>query len=80
MITLIRFITLILELGLITYVVCSWILPPYHSFRVALGKIFDPILDPIRRLVPPMAGLDFSVFILFILIGLVQQILISVLP
>jgi YggT family protein len=80
MIALIQSITLILELGLVVYVICSWILPPYHSFRLALGRIFDPILDPIRRLVPPMAGLDFSVFILFILIGLVQQILVSVLP
>jgi YggT family protein len=80
MASLIRLITLIVEIGLIAYVIASWVVPPYNSVRLILGRIFDPILDPIRRIIPPMAGLDFSVFILFIIIGVLQQILISVLP
>jgi YggT family protein len=79
MATLLQSIILVFELGLFIYVICSWILPPYHSFRLTLGKIFDPILEPIRRLVPPVAGLDFSVIILFILISVLQQFLVSVL-
>ena len=39
-------------------------------YRVVF-ELTEPILAPLRRMIPPMAGLDLSVFILFIIAQLV---------
>jgi YggT family protein len=57
----------------------SFILSPYHPLREALGRITNPLLEPIRRLMPATGMVDFSPMILIILIVLVTQLLISVL-
>jgi YggT family protein len=41
----------------------------------ALNQITDPILRPIRRVVPPMGGLDLSPIIVFIIIFFLQQLI-----
>jgi YggT family protein len=69
----------ILQLVLLIYVITTWVLPPYQSFRVALANIFEPVLAPLRRLIPPMGGIDFSVFVLFIIIYIISNILVSIL-
>ncbi len=42
-----------------------------------LNQITDPILRPIRRVIPPMGGLDLSPIIVFIIIFFLQQFLAS---
>ena len=42
-----------------------------------LNQITDPILRPIRRVIPPMGGLDLSPLIVFIIIFFLQQFLAS---
>ena len=41
----------------------------------ALNQITDPILRPIRRIIPPMGGLDLSPIIVFIIIFFLQQLI-----
>ncbi|HZY50016.1 MAG TPA: YggT family protein [Devosia sp.] len=41
----------------------------------ALNQITDPILRPIRRVIPPMGGLDLSPIIVFIIIFFLQQLI-----
>ena len=60
----------------IAYVFMSYFLDPYHPLRRSLGRIVEPILTPIRRLVPPLGMFDLSPLILIILIQIVSQILI----
>lgn len=49
--------------------VISWVAPhTYSPFGSLLGSLCDPILTRLRRLIPPLGGLDFSVF--FALIGI----------
>lgn len=57
----------------------SFILPPYHKIRQALDSIVDPLLAPIRRVVPMAGMFDFSPLILILLVDLVARLLISVL-
>jgi YggT family protein len=55
--------------ALLLYVVISWLAP--HSYSPAgdlLNSLCESILKPIRRVIPPLAGLDFSAF--FALIGI----------
>ena len=61
------------------WVIVSWILAPYHPIREALDRIVEPMLAPIRRVIPSIGMLDLSPMILMILIELVSRILQNVL-
>ncbi|NPA30624.1 MAG: YggT family protein [Chloroflexi bacterium] len=68
-----------LILVVIVDVILSYVLRPWHPWRRALDRIVEPLLRPIRRVLPPVAGLDFSPLVLILLIGLVRQFLIRIL-
>jgi YggT family protein len=59
---------------LIIEVIFSWVNPqaPLAPFVSALNY---PLLRPIRRIVPPIGGIDFSVFVAFILLQIVRAVL-----
>jgi len=42
-----------------------------------LNQVTEPILRPIRRVVPPMGGLDLSPLIVFVIIFFLQQLIAS---
>ena len=47
----------------------SWINPnPYNPLIRIIYAITDPVLEPIRRLLPDMGGLDLSPFIALVII------------
>ena len=51
------------------YALLSWVAPgTYSPGAQLLGRLSEPLLRPLRRIVPPIGGLDFSA--LFVLIGL----------
>lgn len=61
--------------GLIIYILSSW-LPALResAFGRILGKIYEPILEPVRNLIPPLGGmLDLSPIILLIVMRLFQS-------
>ena len=41
----------------------------------AINQITDPILRPIRRIIPPMGGLDLSPIEVFVIIFILQQLI-----
>ena len=55
----------------------SFFLTPYHPIRVTLDRIVNPLLAPIRRIVPLVGGLDISPLILIILVEILARILVS---
>jgi YggT family protein len=63
---------------LIIEVVFSWINPhaPLAPFVHALN---DPLLRPIRRVMPPVGGIDFSVLVALILLQIVKYLLSQIL-
>ncbi len=61
------------------WVIVSWILSPYHPLRQALDRIVEPMLAPIRRVIPMVGMLDLSPMILMILIELLSRFLVSLL-
>ena len=60
-------------------VILSYFMDPYHPVRRRLDSIVEPMLAPIRRILPPIGGLDFSPFILLILIQILRNIIIRLL-
>lgn len=65
----------ILILLLFIWVVLSWIMPPYHPLRELLDRIVEPMLLPIRRILPSTGPMDFSPMVLMILIVVASRIL-----
>lgn len=48
---------------------------PYHPIRRTVYDLTEPILAPIRRILPPSSGLDFSPLIALLLLELVRMLL-----
>ena len=65
---------------LLALALISWIanLDPYNPIVQFLYQITEPVLEPIRKLVPPLGGMiDISMLIAFFGIMILQQILVS---
>jgi YggT family protein len=69
----------ILILVVILAAILSYFMDPYHPVRRGLNSIVEPMLAPIRRVIPPVGMIDFSPLILIVLIQVAKQIIISLL-
>jgi YggT family protein len=74
----------IVQLVIIVQVIFSWLLAfnvlntssqGVRTFAVALDRITAPMYRPIRRLLPDFGGLDFSPFVVWIIIQVLQMLL-----
>ncbi len=57
----------------------SFFVSPYHPVREALDRIVAPLLNPIRNMIPPAGGLDFSPLVLILILNVVERLLIVLL-
>ncbi len=79
---LIRAILGLIQVVLIVYVVISWLFAfdivsrrnqlVYSVFEFT-RRVSDPILRPLRRLIPPIGGVDLSVLVLLLVLWLLQN-------
>jgi YggT family protein len=78
---LIRAVLGLIQVILIVYVVISWlyafdIVSPRNQFVRAIweftSRLSDPFLRPLRRLIPPIGGVDLSVLVLLLILWLLQ--------
>jgi len=80
MLALIGFLLYLFLLVLLAYSILSWVTvsgrmnfdSPVFKVQRVLGKICEPVLRPVRKLIPPVqvggVGLDLSVLIVFLVI------------
>ena len=55
-------------------VVMSWMqMPPSNPIASFVHTMTEPLLDPIRRALPPMGGLDFSPMVLLIGLRMIRS-------
>ena len=66
----------ILVILVIVSVILSYFMDPYHPVRRGVDNIVQPLLEPIRRVVPLVGMLDFSPLILILLLQLLGRFLI----
>ncbi|RME48948.1 MAG: YggT family protein [Chloroflexi bacterium] len=77
---LINIVFTLLNLAILARVLVSWVNPnPYHPAVQILHQITEPILAPIRRLLPPTGMIDFSPLVAIVLLSLLQRLLMSML-
>jgi YggT family protein len=67
-----------LTLLVLADILVSFILSPWNSVRRTLDSFVNPMLAPIRRVLPPVGMFDFSPLVLVILIQLAQEVLVTV--
>lgn len=64
--------------GLLIMVISSWLAPQSgNPALLLLRQILEPVMAPIRKLLPDMGGLDISPIILFLLISVFEILLLS---
>ena len=78
-ITIINIVSQLLVLLVFISVILSYFMDPYHPIRRGVDNIVEPMLSPIRRVVPAMGMLDFSPLVLILLIQLLKSLLVSLL-
>lgn len=72
---LIRLLSSFIIWGVIIHVLLGYFLDPYHPARQFTTRLFEPLLDPIRRLLPQTGMIDFSPLVLIILVNLIELML-----
>jgi YggT family protein len=72
----IRSISQLLVLLVVVSVILSYFMDPYHPIRRSIDSVVEPMLVPIRRVVPLIGMLDLSPLILIILIQLLSNIIV----
>ena len=73
----IRSISQLLVLLVVVSVILSYFIDPDHPVRRGIDSVVEPMLAPIRRVVPLIGVLDLSPLILIILLQVVSNLLVS---
>jgi YggT family protein len=68
----------LLTLIVVVDVVLSYFMSPFHPVRQFLDRIVEPMLRPIRRILPRTGMIDFSPLVLIILLQLVDYLVVSI--
>ena len=79
LVQLIRILAQFLILLVIVKVLLSYFMDPYHPVRRTIDNLVEPMLAPIRRVVPLVGMIDFSPLVLIILVQILSSVLVSIL-
>jgi YggT family protein len=82
MVYVIRIINILVQLITILVIVkvfLSYFMSPYHPVRLWIDRIVEPMLNPIRRIVPMIGMIDISPLILIVLVQILGRGLITIL-
>lgn len=67
-----RLVSLVLwfySIGILVYVILSFVAQAsYSPIAMLLGQVVGPVLRPVRRVLPPIAGLDLSPLVVLLLL------------
>ena len=56
-------------------VILSYFMDPYHPFRQSIDRLIDPLLKPIRQIIPTVGRFDFSPILLIIIIEVIAMVI-----
>jgi YggT family protein len=75
LVLLINFLSQAVTLLMLAYAVLSWVAKPWNKIRIFVERISEPLLAPIRRVVPLVGMVDISPLVLILLVQLLAGIL-----
>jgi YggT family protein len=65
---------------MIVMAVMSWVVQGYNGTLMILNQLTEPFLNPIRRVIPNMGGLDLSMLVAFLAMNVINILLSNSLP
>lgn len=74
----INMLSTVLVLIVVVDSILTYFVSPSHPLRSALDRVVQPLLTPIRRILPLVGMFDFSPLVLILLIQLVAYLLVRV--
>ncbi|MGE5223814.1 MAG: YggT family protein [Omnitrophica WOR_2 bacterium] len=77
LLTLIYYVQQLLVLVIIIKVFLSYFMAPYHPVRMFFDRLVEPMLVPIRRILPSTGMIDFSPMVLILLVIVIGSLLSS---
>ena len=69
----------VLTFLVLAHVILSYFMNPYHPVRQFIDRMVEPLLSPIRRIVPLIGMMDFSPVILIILVQFLSDAIVKIL-
>jgi YggT family protein len=60
-------------IAMLLYAVVSWVPSLQGRWSVIVARIVEPVLIPVRQIIPPIGGLDLSFLVIIVLIGFVKN-------
>ena len=79
LLNIINIIVQIITLLVIIKVFLSYFMSPYHPLRLNLDRIVEPMLRPIRSVIPSMGMLDLSPLLLIVIVQILGRVISSIL-
>jgi len=59
--------------GLLAIIIVSWVAPQSrHPILALLQQLISPVMEPFRRIIPSLGGLDLSPIFMFLVINMLQ--------
>lgn len=59
--------------AMLVYALVSWVPQLRGRWSEVLASIIEPVLAPVRRVIPPLGGLDISFLIVLILVQIIAS-------
>jgi len=78
-VSLIHWLIQLITVLVVIDVVLSYFMSPFHPVRQFLDRIVEPMLAPIRRILPQTGMIDFSPLVLIILLQVIDAIVKNIL-
>jgi YggT family protein len=76
---LVQLIFGVFQLLIFARVIMSWLNPdPYHPIAQFIFRTTEPILEPLRRVLPPVGMMDLSPLVALIGLSVIETIILSV--
>jgi YggT family protein len=73
------YIYIVIAAAILSWLVVFNVVNPRNQFVAMVGdflyRITEPVLRPIRNMLPPMGGIDISPIILFLIIILIEKVI-----
>ena len=76
---IINIIVQLITLLVIIKVYLSYFMSPYHPLRLNLDRVVDPMLRPLRSVIPPLGMLDLSPIIFIVIVQILGRVINSIL-
>ena len=71
----------ILSVAILARVVLSWLnVNPFHPVVSVLDQITEPILSPLRRVIPPVGMIDITPIVALFALQILERILFAIIP